>query len=205
MLNTTQLDATTLEPVGDFKHGTVSQSGDVTRAGWIAMIVRHLHLAFGVVVVAGGLAACTPQGEQQSAQQGAVNTAAVRADIDKLRSAYEEAVRSGNFENMGTMLAQGAVMVPPGGPQWDSLFAASELPFPPGATIDITPIEVRVLNQEWAYEFGNSTVKYTPKGADKAWSLKDTYLIVFRNTGDGWKLYREVASSNLPPQARPQH
>ena len=204
MLNTTQLDATTLEPVGDFKHGTVSQSGDVTGAGWIAMVVRHIYLAVAVVVVAGSLAACKPQGQEQSAQEGAVDTAAVRTAIDNLRSAYEEAVRSGNFENMGAMLAQGAVMVRPGGAQWDSLFAASELPFPPGATIDITPIEVRVLSQEWAYEFGNSTVKYTPKGANEAWSLKDTYLIVFRNVGDGWKLYREVASSNLPPQARPQ-
>ena len=204
MPNKAQLDATTLERVGDSKHGTVSHSSNVTPTEWIARIVRHFHLALGVVVVVGGLAACKPQGQQQSAQQGAVDTVAVRAAIDTLRSAYEETVASGNFEKMGAMLAQGAVMVPPGGPQWDSLFAASERPFPPGATIDITPIEVRVLSQEWAFEFGNSTVKYKPKGAEEARSLKDTYLVVFRNTGDGWKLYREVASSNLPPQVRPQ-
>jgi uncharacterized protein (TIGR02246 family) len=203
MLNIAQLDATMLEPVGDPKHGTVSQSGDVTRTGWIAMIVRHLHLALGVVVVAGSLAACQPQGQQQSGQPAA-DTAAVRAAIDNLRSAYEEAVASGNFENMATGLAEGAVMVPPGGPQWDSLFAASQLPFPPGATIDITPIEVRILSEDWAYEFGTSTVTYTPEGAEEARMLNDTYLVVFRKTDDGWKLYREVASSNLPPQARPQ-
>jgi ketosteroid isomerase-like protein len=105
---------------------------------------------------------------------------------------------------MATMLADGAVMVPPGGAQWDSLRAASGYPFPPGATIDITPIEVRVLSEDWAYEFGNSTVTYTPEGADEPRKLNDTYLVLFRNTPDGWKLYREVASSNLPPNAGPR-
>jgi uncharacterized protein (TIGR02246 family) len=133
-----------------------------------------------------------------------VDTLAVRATIDSLRSAYEEAVAAGDFEEVATMLADGAVMVPPGGAQWDSLRAASGYPFPPGATIDITPIEVRVLSEDWAYEFGNSTVTYTPEGADEPRKLNDTYLVLFRNTPDGWKLYREVASSNLPPNAGPR-
>lgn len=152
----------------------------------------------------GTLAACQPQAQQPSEQHAVVDTTAVRAAIDTLRSAYEEAVASGSFENMAAGLAEGAVMVPPGGSDWDSLFAASEFPFPPGATIDITPIEVQVLSENWAYEFGNSKVTYTPEGASEARVLNDTYLVIFRNTADGWKLYREVASSNLPPEARPQ-
>jgi len=204
MLNTPHLDATRLQFVRDPSHDTVSQSGDVTRTEGMPLIVRRLNLALALVVVAGSVVACQPQGQQQLEQHAAVDTAAVGASIDDLRSAYEEAVASGNFENMALFLAEGAVMVPPGGPQWDSLFAASELPFPPGATIDITPIEVRVLSEDWAYEFGTSTVTYTPEGATKALMLKDTYLVIFRNTDDGWKLYREVASSNLPPQARPE-
>jgi uncharacterized protein (TIGR02246 family) len=200
MLNSPHLDATRLQAVRDPSHDSVSQSGDVARTKGIPLIVRHLAL----VVVAASVVACQPQGQQQFEQHAAVDTAAVRAAIDDLRSAYEEAVASGNFENMAKGLAEGAVMVPPGGPQWDSLFAASELPFPPGSTIDITPIEVRVLSEDWAYEFGTSTVTYTPEGATKALMLKDTYLVIFRNTDDGWKLYREVASSNLPSQARPE-
>jgi ketosteroid isomerase-like protein len=155
--------------------------------------------AFWVTVVALSLAACEPQEENHQAPAVALDTAAARAAIDTLRSTYEGAVASGNFESMGAMLAEGAVMVRPGGPQWDSFFAASPLPFPPGSTIDIEPIEVHVASQEWAYEFGNSTVTYTPKGANEARSLKDTYIVIFRNTGEGWKVYREVASSNLPP------
>lgn len=154
--------------------------------------------AFLVAVVALSLAACEPQEESQPAQEVALDTSAARAAIDALRSRYEGAVASGNFESMGAMLAEGAVMVRPGGPQWDSFFAASPLPFPPGSTIAIEPIEVHVASREWAYEFGNSTVTYTPKGANAAQSLKDTYLVIFRNTGGGWKVYREVASSKLP-------
>jgi ketosteroid isomerase-like protein len=168
------------------------------------MIVRGLHFPLGVVVAAGGLAACQPKGQQQSEQQAAVDTLAIRATIDSMRSAYEEGVAKGDFEKIATMLADGAVMVPPGGAPWDSMYAASEYPFPPGATIDITPIEVHVLSEDWAYEFGTSTVTYTPEGADEARKLNDTYLVVFRNTPEGWKLYREVASSNLAPNAGPR-
>ena len=157
-----------------------------------------------VALVALTLAACEPRQEQQPVQQVSLDTVAARAAIDSLRSAYEGAVASGNFESLGAMLAEGAVMVRPGGPQWDSFFGSSPLPFPPGSTIDIEPIEVHVASQEWAWEFGNSSVTYTPAGANEARSLKDTYVVIFRNTGDGWKVYREVASSNLPAARPPQ-
>ncbi|MFN2421733.1 MAG: DUF4440 domain-containing protein [Gemmatimonadota bacterium] len=130
-------------------------------------IVRRLHLALGVIGAVWSFAACQPEGQHHSERQTAVDTLAVKATIDSLRSAYEEAVAAGDFEKMTTMLADGAVIVPPGGAQWDSMYAASEYPFPPGAPIDITPIEVRVLSEDWAYEFGNSTVTYTPEGADE--------------------------------------
>jgi ketosteroid isomerase-like protein len=158
--------------------------------------------ALWAAVFVSTLAACEPRDQPQPAQRAAMDTAAARASIDTLRATYERAVASGNFENMGAMLADGAVMVRPGGPQWDSLFGASALPFPPGSTIDIEPIEVQIASNEWAYEFGNSTVTYTPEGSSDVRSLKDTYIVIFRNTGNGWKVYREVASSNLPPAGR---
>lgn len=150
-----------------------------------------------VVLITLGLAACQPQGGGQS-QQAAVDTATVIARIDSLRGAYEDAVAAGNFKKMGTMLTDGAVMVQAGGPGWDAMRAAAKGPFPPGATIDITPKEVRVLSSEWAYEFGTATVTYTPEGAEESRSLKDTYLLILRKTPDGWKAHREVASSFVP-------
>lgn len=131
--------------------------------------------------------------------------AAIRAEIDKLRSAYENAVASGNPATLTPLLADGAVMVHPGAPDWYALAeAARGAPFPPGATIAITPLEVVPLSREWAYEFGTSITSYTPEGADTPQQLRDTYLVVFHNTGDGWKAYREVASAAPPPTGWPK-
>ena len=128
----------------------------------------------------------------------------LRAEIDQLRAAYEAAVASGDASAMAPLLAEGAVLVRPGAPDWNAMAAAAAgAPFPPGARIAIKPIEVVALNKEWAYEFGTSTTTYTPQGASEPVELHDTYLVLFRNTGDGWKAYREVASSSPPPSGWP--
>jgi ketosteroid isomerase-like protein len=134
------------------------------------------------------------------------DASAFRVEIDKLRSAYEASVASGDLQAMGTLLAEGAVMVQPGAPDWDAMAAAAGgAPFPRGAKITITPIEVVPLSHEWGYEFGTSITTYTPEGADQVRQLRDTYLIVFRNTGDGWRAYREVASAAPPPGGWPNN
>jgi ketosteroid isomerase-like protein len=127
-----------------------------------------------------------------------------RADIDRLRSSYEAAVAAGDAGAMSTLLAQGAVMVRPGAPDWVAMAAAArEAPFPPDARITIRPIEVVALSGEWAYEFGTAVTTYTPEGSVQSIQLRDTYLLLLRNTGDGWKAYREVASSAPPPGGWP--
>ena len=147
------------------------------------------------------LGACQGKSSQP---QTAVDPSAFRGEIDQLRSEYEAAVAKGAPDAMAALLADGAVMVRPGGQDWDAMAAAaSGAPFPPGARITITPIEVVALSREWAYEFGTAVTTYTPAGADEAQQLRDTYLILFRNTGDGWKAYREVASSAPPPGGWP--
>jgi ketosteroid isomerase-like protein len=154
-----------------------------------------------VASVIGGLSACQPK---PSTTLTAAEQASIRAEIDKLRSAYEAAVASGNPGTMTPLLADGAVMVQPGAPDWNAMAAAAKgAPFPPGATIAIKPIEVVALNREWAYELGTSITTYTPEGVDTPQQLRDTYLVVFRNTGDGWKAYREVASAAPPPTGWP--
>ena len=150
-----------------------------------------------------GLAGCQRDG---SAPLSAAEQASIRAEIDKLRAQYEAGVASGTPESLTPLLAQGAVMVQPGAPDWNALAAAAKgAPFPPGATIAIKPIEVVALSREWAYEFGTSITTYTPEEASAAQQLRDTYLVLFRNTGDGWKAYREVASAASPPGGWPDN
>ena len=130
----------------------------------------------------------------------------VKAEIDKLRSAFEAAVAGGDASAVSSLLADGAVMVRPGAGDWKAMAAAaSGSPFPRGAKITISPIEVVALSEEWAYEFGTATTTYTPRGSEEVIQLRDTYLVLFRNTGNGWKAYREVASSAPPPNGWPDN
>jgi ketosteroid isomerase-like protein len=167
-----------------------------------SQLPERIRPALVAVVTVASLAGC--QGRQSNQQGTIVAPSAFRAEIDKLRSDYEKTVAAGDFNAMASLLADGAVMVRPGGTDWDSMAAAaSGAPFPPGAKIAITPIEVVALSNEWAYEFGTATTTYTPEGAHRAVALRDAYLILFRNTGEGWQAYREVASSTPPPSGWP--
>jgi ketosteroid isomerase-like protein len=128
-----------------------------------------------------------------------VDTVEVRMIIDGLRAHYEAAVASGDLAALGSVVTSDVIAVGPGGPHWDSLRAASPYPWPPGATLSIGPMEVRVLSADWAHEMGTSTATYTPPGDSITRTLRDTYLVLFRRTPEGWKLHREVASPDLPP------
>lgn len=152
----------------------------------------------------------TPSGESADSEAGsesavtaaAVDEAAVRAEIDRLRDGFEEFVSTLDMTIAEPMIAEGAVMVPPAGNGWNEMLAAGgDAPYPAGSSIEITPIETVVIDGEWAYEMGTSVFTWTPEGADEPVELRDTYLILLRNQGDGWKIWREVASANMPPDA----
>ena len=139
----------------------------------------------------------TTDGEEASAP--VVDEAAVRAELEGLRTQFLTFVRTGDMSLLQTMLAEGAMMIPPAGNGWSEMLAAAgETPFPIGSTIEMSPRELIVIDDEWAYEFGSSVFTWTPEGGEPE-ELRDTYLILFRNQGDGWKIWREVASANLPP------
>lgn len=128
-----------------------------------------------------------------------VDTLAVISTIDSMRTAFEEAVDSRDMQSLSALVAEDAIFVHPGGEDWKRMEAQTES-FPAYENIKITPIEIQVINNEWAFEFGTSVAAYTPDGSDTAREVSDTYLVVFRNTPDGWRIYKEVASSSPPPE-----
>lgn len=147
------------------------------------------------------LAACQPQDGPAGEADAAVDTAAAMAGIDSLRSGYAEAVAAADWQTLGGMVTGDALMVGAGAADWDSLRAAAgDAPFPPGATLEITPHETRLLAEDWAYEMGTGTVTWTPEGADEPRTVSDTYLVILHRTADGWKVHREVASSTPLPE-----
>lgn len=156
-------------------------------------------LALGLAVAA---LACQPQGGQQTAERTAVDTAAVEAAFDSMRSAFEAAVKAGDFDRQAAVYADDAIYSPPMAPPArgrDSIRAVLQRTTPPGATLDIQPMDLTILGPDRAYEYGIGTLTFTPPGADQPVSMESTYFALFRRTADGWKITREVLNMNAPP------
>lgn len=162
-----------------------------------------------------GAAACqppAPEGEggeaaMDTAQETAVDTAAIMAELDSMRTAFEEAVAADDFEAQAAAYTRDAVYSAPGAPPVrgrDSIRAALERESPPGgATLEIEPIDIRLLGPDWLYELGTGTLTFTPESAAEPVSMSSTYLAVFRRTDEGWRLHVESLSPDAPPPETP--
>ncbi|MEF8940238.1 MAG: SgcJ/EcaC family oxidoreductase, partial [Salinivenus sp.] len=131
-----------------------------------------------------------------------VDTTQIRATFDSLRSAFEQAVAAGDFEAQAGIFTADGVYSPPMAPPIrgrDSIRAVLERTMPPGATADIQPIEMRILGRDWVYEFGTTTLSFTPEGANQPRKTTGTYSTLFHRTENGWKVTHEAFSSNAPP------
>lgn len=148
-----------------------------------------------------GAVACQPQTAEQEQAAATVDTAAIRAAVDSLRAGFEDAFNAGEYETAASFIHPEMIYSPPGSPPIqgrDSVIAHDRRAFPAGATIEIAPMDTRILGDEWVYEYGTSTVTFTPEGADQERSIESTYLVIIRNTDDGWQIFRESLSSNGP-------
>lgn len=149
-------------------------------------------------------ASCGPAKVEDSDKPMQSNVKAIESAISDVRAQFEQAVAEGNWQTLGGLIAEGAVMVQPGAEDWrvmQELTAGA--PFPQGAVIKIQPLELKIINNEWAYEFGASTVTYRPSPDGEEIQLRDTYLLIIRKTDGGWRPYREVASATPPPGGWP--
>lgn len=171
------------------------------------MLIRRWTSLVMTLFLSTGLIACQQSVQHQGEGAGAVDTAAVRAALDSLRSEGEQAYREDDIgrvaDSFHPELIYSPVASPPiRGP--DSAVAFENQNMVLGATFDYEPIETRVLTDRWAYQLGTSTLRFTAEGAQEYQPLTATYLDVFRKTDDGWKVYRSVISSNeLPGLAAP--
>ena len=205
MRRTARRDDMTHRPLYDPKHGIVSQY-DAACMRWTARIVRILRFALALVVSAGSLAGCQPQDLPQPDQSATVDTAAIRSSLDSLAAAVMRADNTGDAELYASTWADDGIMSVSGSPPVlgrDSIISAFKRrpPLPPGSTLQINPIEIRVLSAEWAYAFGVDTLSYTPKGEQEPIKETSTFLVLIRKTPEGWKTYREVLSSDQPPSS----
>lgn len=148
-----------------------------------------------------GSAACQPQAAQQAGDT-AVDTAAILAEMDSMRSAFQEHFAAGDAEAMAAIYAEDAIYSHPGLPAVqgrDSIRAVISRTHPPGGTLEIRPTDVMVLGPDVVYEFGTGRVSFTPPEADEPVTTESTYSALFRRTADGWRVVREALSASSPP------
>jgi len=158
---------------------------------------RSLVIALGIAATVG---ACEPQ-DRPEVGAAAIDTAAIMAALDSLAAAVTESHTSGSAERFSATLAPDAIASIPGSPMTqgrEAIVAGFKAtpPLPPGATMKVTPMEIRVLSADWAYAFGVDTLTYTPPGATQPKKETSTFLVLIKKTPEGWKTYREVLSAN---------
>lgn len=165
-------------------------------------ILRSLPLTLvAVPLLIAGLGACQPQTQDRAT----VDTTAVLSAVDSIRTAFEEAVKAGDFEKQAAAYATEGILSAPLAPPAegrDSIQAALHRITPPGATLDLQPIDTRVLGPHWVYEYGIGTLSFTPEGASAPQKTRSTYFALLRRTSAGWKVYREALSLNHPPPSQ---
>ena len=157
---------------------------------------------FAMTAIAASLslaAACTTMPAAPALDETAEATA-----IDQVRADFMAAVAAKDFAALGALSHPDFQQTVPGGPAHLEMYGhASAGPFPPGYELDITPTELVILNDEWAYEYGTTVASYLPEGADVRVEIPNTYLMILRKQDGAWKPYREVASAMPPPGGFP--
>lgn len=153
------------------------------------------------LLLSAGLLACQPADEAADGEDGKAKSErpAASAAIDSTRAAFEQAVADRDFETQAGIYTSDAILSVTGSGVTqgrDSIRALLERTTPPGATLEIRPLESRSLGEDWRYELGTSVLTFTPEGADGEQSVESTYMVLLRQTPDGWKVHREVLSAN---------
>lgn len=155
----------------------------------------------GVLLLAVGLAACQP-GENRSRQSDEpVDTAAVKSALDSTRQTFVAAYEAGDAEKIASLWTeedrQAIPMAPPVRGR-DTIEALSKRWFESNpatreATVD-TVRDVRVLSKDWAYAYTTWTFQVTPEAADQTQTTTATFVMLYRQTPEGWKTHLEVGS-----------
>lgn len=139
--------------------------------------------------------------DQQEIKGTTVDTAALLRSIDTLAAKMGEAHAKKDAELFGSTWMEDGIMSLPGAPMAvgknDIVNSfKNQPPLPPGANFKINPLEIKVINEEWAYAFGVDSLSLPPVRNIESPKQTFTFLVLLRKTPGGWKNYREVLSSN---------
>ena len=120
--------------------------------------------------------------------------------LAELAETVKAAYAKGDAELYASTLTRDAIVSNPGAPPVagrEALKTAfkSRPALPPGATFEVDPTEIKIINDEWAYAFGTDTLTIPNSGTEPHVRTM-TFMVLLRKTPDGWKTFREVISAD---------
>ena len=125
--------------------------------------------------------------------------AALEALAETVKTAYE----NNDTDLYASAFSEDAIVSMPGGRPIRGLEALKEAfrsrpQLPPGATFEVDPTELEVINGEWAYAFGTDTLTIPAEDGAPPIIQTMTFMVLIRKTPEGWKTFREVVSADQP-------
>jgi len=125
----------------------------------------------------------------------------VRKAVDKVLIRWVEGLRQGDVAAVNALYTEDAIQLPPNkeiirGREKIKEFHSEGIQMGFEDAV-LTGRELSV-NGDIAYEIGNYTEKFHPKGKEFI-EVKGKYLVIYKKTADGWKIHREIWNI-LPPQ-----
>lgn len=128
---------------------------------------------------------------------------AIGTALADLAETIKRAYRNDDADMYASAFSEDAIVSMPGVPPIRGLDALrkafrSRPPLPPGATFEVDPTELEIINGEWAYAFGTDTLTIPAEDGGPPIIQTMTFMVLIRKTPEGWKTFREVLSSDQP-------
>ena len=126
---------------------------------------------------------------------------AIGAALSELAEQVKTAYAKNDAELYASAFTEDSIVSMPGVPPVrgrDALKAAFERrpQLPPGATFEVNPTELEIINNEWAYAFGTDTLTIPAGNGEPPIVQTMTFMVLIRKTSEGWKTFREVITTN---------
>jgi ketosteroid isomerase-like protein len=142
-------------------------------------------------------------------QATAPHTASTEADVAAIRRYDEQwlkALAAGDAKTLRELTDENHVTFPSNMPPFEGReanYAANSKWFEQFSVVEHWQPRDIVVAGDWAYECGHFTAESQPKSGGEVAHFSGNYLrILRRQTDGGWKMIREMASSDQPDPAK---
>jgi ketosteroid isomerase-like protein len=156
---------------------------------------------------------CAPLFSSRAADQDKVSAgrpetksiagAAFRTDFEQATARFHQALRTNDSEGLFAYVASDVVMMPPNEAPirgkasmqtWYRMFLSAFQT----TTLILSDREV-IVSDGWATELGQYEWGLQPTAGGNPVVDKGNYMQIWKRTSDGWRFFREIWNSSIPP------